>query len=62
MKAKKVKEIREYVDNVSKNEAEFALKSPADKKAKDKKISKPKSQGSECRWITKDGHHILICD
>lgn len=59
---KKVKEIRDYVENVPKNESEFAQKSPADKKAKDKKISKPKSQDSECHWITKDGHHILICD
>ena len=60
--AKKVKEIRDYIENVPKNEAEFAKKSLADKKAKDRKISKPKSQHSECRWITKDGHHILICD
>ena len=62
LKAKKVKEIRDYVDNVPRHEAEFAQKSPADKKAKDKKISKPDSQDSNCHWITKDGHHILICD
>ena len=62
LSAKKVKEIREYVDNVSENEIEFAQKSSADKKAKDWKFTKPKSQGNKCHWITKDGHHILICD
>ncbi|MBF0593995.1 MAG: transglycosylase SLT domain-containing protein [Candidatus Omnitrophica bacterium] len=55
-------QIRKYVENVPKNEAEFAKKSLADKKAKDKKIGKPNGHGSKCHWVTIDGHPVCICD
>ncbi len=55
-------QIRKYVKNASKNEIEFAKKSEADKKAKDKKDYKPKPLCTKGRWITKDDHHIFICD
>ena len=58
----KVTQIRQYVENVPKNEIEFADKSSADKKAKDKKINKPKHPCTSGHWITKDNHHIFICD
>ena len=60
--AKNPGQVRKYVQRVPKNEAEFAKKSLADKKAKDKKIGKPKSRCTKGHWITKDDHHIFICD
>ena len=60
--AEKAKQIRDYVENVPENEIEFANKSTADKKAKDKKTNKPKHPCTRGHWITKDGHHIFICD
>ena len=62
IKPEKVTQIRQYVDNVLKNEAEFAIKSLADKAAKNKKVHKPKTPCTSGHWITKDGHHIFICD
>ena len=59
---KKPTETRQYVQNVLKYESEFTKKSSADKKAKDKKIGKPKSLCKKGRWITKDNHHIFICE
>ncbi len=58
----KVTEIRKYVENVPKNEAEFAQKSLADKKAKNKKVRKSKGPCVNGHWITKNHHHIFICD
>jgi len=58
----KAGETRQYVDGVPKNETEFADKSLADKKAKDKKIGKSKGLCVNGHWITKDHHHIFICD
>ena len=52
---------REYVDNVLKNESEFAEKSSADKKVKNKRPGKTKGSCSKGHWITKDHHHIFIC-
>ena len=60
--AKNPGQVRKYVERVPKNEAEFAKKSLADKKAKDKKIGKPKNRCTKGHWITKDDHHIFICD
>ena len=55
-------QIRNYVTDVSKNEIELSDKSSADKKAKDKKIGKSRTRCAEGHWITKDDHHIFICD
>ena len=56
-----IQQINGYIPKVPEYEAEFAKKSPADKKAKDKKIVKPKIQCTKGHWITKDHHHIFIC-
>jgi len=58
----KAKEIREFVEKVLHYEVEFASKSPAYKKAKEKK---PKKNGYRCtggRWRTIDGNPVMICD
>ena len=52
---------REYVVDVLKNEAEFAKKSSADKKVKNKRPGKIKGSCTKGHWITKDHHHIFIC-
>ncbi|MBF0478563.1 MAG: transglycosylase SLT domain-containing protein [Candidatus Omnitrophica bacterium] len=56
-----INKIKGYVPRVSEYEAEFAKKSQADKKAKDKKFIKPKIQCTKGHWITKDHLHIFIC-
>ena len=53
---------RKYVDDIVKNEVEFAQKSSADKKVKNKRPGKPKGRCIKGHWITKDHHHIFICD
>ena len=58
----KINEILQYVENVTKNEIEFADKSSADKKAKNKPINKRKNPCADGHWITNDNHHIFICD
>ncbi len=60
--AKKVIEIRKYVQDVPANEMEFSEKSLADKKAKDKRGKNPNDKCRQGRWITKDDHHIFICN
>ncbi len=60
-KARNPDQIRQYVENVPKNEIEFAQKSQADKKAKYKKIGKNKIPCLDGHWITKDHLHIFIC-
>jgi len=62
VKADKIIEIRNYVPKTLKYQAEFAKKSPADAKAKDRKIVKLKIQCTKGRWITKNHHHIFICE
>ena len=57
-----IQQINGYIPKVPEYEAEFAKKSSADKNAKDKKIVKPKIQCTDGHWITKDHHHIFICD
>lgn len=59
--AKKILEIKDYVTKVLQYQTEFARKSTADSKAKDRKIVKPKIQCTKGHWITKDHHHIFIC-
>ena len=53
---------RRYVDDILKNEIEFAQKSTADKKVKNKRPGKSKGHCTKGHWIPKDHHHILICD
>ena len=53
---------RKYVDDVIKNEAEFAAKSSADKKVKNKRPGKKTGSCVNGHWITKEHHHILVCD
>lgn len=53
---------RKYVTDVLKNEKEFAKKSSADKKVKNKRPGKSKGRCTKGHWITKDHHHIFICD
>ena len=53
---------RKYVDDVLRNEAEFAEKSSADKKVKNKRPGKKTGSCVKGHWITKDHHHIYICD
>ncbi|MBF0387628.1 MAG: transglycosylase SLT domain-containing protein [Candidatus Omnitrophica bacterium] len=52
---------RKYVDDVLKNESEFAEKSSADKKVKNKWPGKKTGFCINGHWITKDHHHIFIC-
>lgn len=58
---KKINEIQDYVAKILKDQTEFAQKSKADSKAKNRKIVKPKIQCTKGHWITKDHHHIFIC-
>lgn len=58
----KVKEIRSYVDNILVYEEEFAAKSPADKKVKDKEGKSPKAKCTQGHWVTIDDHPVFICD
>ncbi|MEI7998832.1 MAG: transglycosylase SLT domain-containing protein [Candidatus Omnitrophota bacterium] len=62
VKADKITEIRNYVSKTLKYQDEFEKKSPADSSAKDRKIVKPKIQCTKGHWITKDHHHIFICE
>lgn len=61
VKADKIIEIRNYVPKILQYQDEFAKKSPADTNVKDRKIVKPKIQCTKGHWITKDHHHIFIC-
>ena len=58
---KEAKDGRNYVIDVLNNEDEFALKSNADKKVKNKRPGKTKGACIKGHWITKDHHHIFIC-
>lgn len=60
--ASKVEEVQDYVDDVLANSKEFAKKSKADKRAKNKRPKKIKDSPKGGHWITKDGRHILIQD
>jgi membrane-bound lytic murein transglycosylase MltF len=57
----KEKETREYVEKVLRYEAEFAIKSPADKNKKQKKPRKQQAWCTEGRWRTIDDRPVFIC-
>ncbi len=61
-KADNPDQVRKYVKDVFKNEAEFSDKSLVDKGAKNKKINKPKGRCSKGHWVTIDEHPVFICD
>lgn len=58
----KAEEIRQYIEMVLSHEAEFALKSPADKDMKEKKVRKGKYRCTEGHWVTIDDRPVFICD
>lgn len=58
----KAKEIHDYVDNVVTYQEEFAEKSPANKKFKDKEGKGPKVSCTQGHWVTIDDHPVFICD
>ena len=53
---------RKYVDDIMKNESEFFRKSSADRNVKNKRPGAKKGNCSKGHWITKDHHHIFICE
>ncbi len=59
---KEARDGRKYVPEVLKNEAEFVLKSTADKKVKNKRPGKVEGPCTKGHWITKDDRPIFICD
>ncbi|MBU1122713.1 MAG: transglycosylase SLT domain-containing protein [Candidatus Omnitrophica bacterium] len=59
---KKTKEICEYVDLILRYEAEFAEKSIADKRVKNKKGKKPVKRCASGHWVTIDDRPVFICD
>ncbi|MCB0406637.1 MAG: transglycosylase SLT domain-containing protein [Bdellovibrionales bacterium] len=60
--AAKVNEIKNYVEDVTKNSDEFSHKSKADSSVKNKKPKKESLSPKGGHWITKSGRHILIGD
>ena len=58
----KTEEIRQYVEKILAYEAEFALKSPANKKMKQKKPRKGRYRCTEGHWVTIDDRPVFICD
>ena len=53
---------RQYVRQVPLYEAEFARKSPANKKLKRKVVNKGTSHCADGHWVTIDGRPVFICD
>lgn len=53
---------RQYVEKVPLHEAEFAIKSPADKKAKSKEPRKGEYRCTNGHWRTIDDRPVFICD
>ena len=54
--------MRQYVEKVPLHEAEFAIKSPADKKTKSKEPRKGKYRCANGHWRTIDDRPVFICD
>ena len=61
VKTQDAKDGRKYVEDVLKNEVEFAEKSSADKKVKNKRPGKTAGSCTKGHWITKNHHHVFIC-
>lgn len=57
----KERETKEYVEDVFRYEAEFAIKSPADKSKKQKKPGRKQAWCTEGRWRTIDDRPVFIC-
>lgn len=57
----KERETKEYVEGVFRYEAEFAIKSPADKSKKQKKPGKKQAWCTEGHWRTIDDRPVFIC-
>lgn len=57
----KERETKEYVEKVLRYEAEFAIKSPADKDRKQKKPRQKQSWCTEGHWRTIDDRPVFIC-
>ena len=57
----KERETKEYVEKVLRYEAEFTIKSPADKNKKQKKPRKQQAWCTEGRWRTIDDRPVFIC-
>ncbi len=57
----KERETKEYVEDILRYEAEFAIKSPADKNKKQKKPGKQQAWCTEGRWRTIDDRPVFIC-
>lgn len=62
VKPQDVRDGRKYVDDILKNELEFSQKSTADQNVKNKRPGKLEGNCVNGHWITKNHHHILICD
>ena len=58
----KVKETQEYVEKVLLYEAEFALKSPANKNMKEKGVRRGEYRCTQGHWRTIDDRPVFICD
>ena len=58
----KAEEITQYVERVLTHEAEFALKSPANKNLKGKGVRKGKYRCMEGHWRTVNDRPVFICD
>ncbi len=58
----KEQETKEYVEKALRYEAEFAIKSPADKRKKDKKPNRQQAWCTEGHWRTIDDRPVFICD
>lgn len=55
-------ETQQYIEMVLLYEVEFAQKSPANKKAKEKGVRKGRYRCTEGHWVTIDDRPVFICD
>jgi membrane-bound lytic murein transglycosylase MltF len=58
----KEQETTKYVEKVLRYEAEFAIKSPADKRRKQKQPGRRQDWCTEGHWRTIDDRPVFICD
>ena len=57
----KERETKKYVEDVLRYEAEFAIKSPADKRRKQKEPGRRQAWCTEGHWRTIDDRPVFIC-